>query len=118
MEPCKAREIKMYLTFTDFNATAPDGIIQYAVSIVPILPALILFSFFIIVMLASYFSEKRMTGKGNLSIAFAVAGLLTVIFATLLSIIPGIVNGFELAVCIVIAIIGIIQMFIPREPSY
>ena len=46
-----------YQTLTEFNATGMDGMLVYVATVVPIFIPLVLFSFFTIITLATYFSQ-------------------------------------------------------------
>lgn len=99
-----------YETIHDRNITEVAQYWQYAADIVPIFIPLVLFAIFIITMLGTYFSQRRTTGRGDMISSFAVAGIITAISATLLSLID-VVPLILLVPVWVIAFIGIIILF-------
>ena len=75
---------------------------------------LFLFALFLITMFGSFFSSKRLTGKGDMSISFAVAGYFTSGLALILSLITGMINIFTIIIVIGIAIIGTIWLWLSK----
>lgn len=75
--------------------TSPDQLVGSIVATVPILPNLILFFTFVVIMLSLYYARARREGSeksGNLPMAGAIAGLITFTGAIVLFIADGIVN--------------------------
>lgn len=72
---------------------------------------LTLFVVFMGIMMASYFSQKRRNGEGDIVVSFAVAGFITTGFAIILSIIPGLIDIKTLVTTIAVAVVGIIMLF-------
>ena len=73
-----------------------------------------LFAFFVIVMMSSYFSQQRMTGKGDMPSSFAVAGYLTTGLAILLSLIPNFVSVPTIVIALIVSTLGTFWLFLSR----
>ena len=101
-----------YQTFQEYNQTDLTGLFTYPASVVPAFTPLILFALFLISLLASYFSQKRLTGRGDFMASFAVAGFFTAIVAIIMSLVPGLINMLTLVTCIIVAIIGVILLLV------
>ena len=103
--------IHAYKTLDEVNTT--EGvytIFQYVSNEVPIFSPMILFAFFIIACLGSYYASIRNSGRGNLSASFAVAGFLTSILATLFSFL-NMVNSTTVVLTYVVSILGVLWLF-------
>ena len=100
-----------YQTINEYNVTGIEDLFTYTAQIVPIFIPLVLFGFFIIASVASYFTQKKLTGMGNFSASFAVAGWLTAILSTLLSLIPNLVALPVIIMWYAIAFIGVIWLY-------
>jgi len=109
--------IQAYLTIADYNISSADQYFGYVATVVPIFIPLMLFSLFIIISLATYFSKKRLTGFGDFPASFAVAGFVTTITAVLLSLFSNVINPLTIGICIIVTVIGVIWLFFSRESS-
>ena len=87
---------------------------QYVSDVEPIFFPFLLFAVFIIVSLGSYFAQKELTGRGNFLASLSVAGYITTIVAYVLSLIPGVVNVFTIAVCLVVTIIFTLLLILQK----
>lgn len=76
---------------------------------------LLLFSFYLIISMGLYFSQKRTTGIGDFPTSCAVAGFTTVILATLLKLVPGLLGGGIYAITIVVAVLGVLWLFFSKD---
>lgn len=76
---------------------------------------LILFAFFIIIMMGSYFATKRQIGTGNLPASFTVAGFTTFGLSILMSLIPNLINPLVYVICLAISVIGLIWLMFSRD---
>lgn len=72
-------------------------------------------AFFIIILLATYNSQKNRTGYGDFWASFAVAGFLNFVLAVLFSLISGLMNLYVLIICLALAIIGLIGLMFNRR---
>ena len=70
---------------------------------------------FLIVMMGTYFAQKRLTNKGDFPASFAVAGIFTAIVAVVMTLIPDMISTWTVVATIVIAVIGFIFVSITRE---
>jgi len=101
-----------YIEFTEFNQTGIAGLFLYPSAVWAGFIPLVLFALFSIVLMSTYFSQKRLTGRGNFNSSFAVAGYFTAIVALVMTLTEGLINLPTLTICIVIAIIGTILLLI------
>ena len=99
----------------EFNATGIDGLFQYAAQVEPTFTPLLLFTIFMISMLGTYFSNRRMTGKSDFAASFAVGGWFTLIIAFVLNLMDGVINVFTMGICIAVAIIGLAFLIFSRD---
>ena len=104
-----------YQTFAEWNKTGLDQMFAYAADTVPLFIPLFLFSFFIIITLASYFSSKRLSNDGDLAASFAVAGFSTVIIALVMSLIPGLIPTTYVVITIAVTVLGILFLFFSKR---
>jgi len=103
-----------YQTLTEFNATGMDGMLVYVSTVVPIFIPLVLFSFFTIITLATYFSQRRLTGRGNFFSSLSVAGFSTTILAFIMTLIPDLINTLTLVVTVSITIVAVIILLLTK----
>ena len=87
----------------------------YVADVVPIFIPLFLFSFFVIITIASYFSSKRLSNDGDLAASFAVAGFSTFVLALVMSLIPGLIPTYTVLIVLGIAILGILFLFFSKR---
>ena len=104
-----------YQTLTEFNQTGAAQFLSYPAAVVPIFIPMLLFTLYIIVLLGTYFSSKRLTGRGDFFASLAAAGLFTVVLAIIMSLMEGLVNIVTLSVCVVVAVIGAILLLISKR---
>jgi hypothetical protein len=105
-----------YQTLDNINTTAGvHTIFQYAVQEVPILTPLILFAFFTIACIGSYYSSIRLTSKGDFPASFAAAGFITSIVAVMFTLIPGMINIQTLVITFAVGILGVVWLFFSRK---
>ncbi len=101
-----------FTTYSDFNITGLDGLLLYTAEVVPIFIPLTLFVIFIVVTLGTFFGQRTFTQDGGgLASSLAVAAWLTTIIAFLMSLIPGLINTFTVAVTFVISIGTTVLLF-------
>ena len=75
-------------------------------------------SLFVIIMVGSYFSRERMSGKGDWISSFAVAGYITFGAAIIMSFIPGMIDNLSIVICLAIAFIGTLWLLLSKDSSY
>lgn len=69
---------------------------------------LLLFSVWCITCFSIYYGQKKLRGKGDISMAVATAGFITAITATLFIMIPGLINGWVYGICLSVAGLGVL----------
>ena len=74
-----------------------------------------LFALFIVTLLGSYFSSKRLSGQGDIWVSFAVAGYFVVGATLLMSLIPNLIDTFTVVITIVIAIAGTLALYLNKS---
>ena len=101
---------------SDVNTTSGmHKVWVYASTTVDIFTPMVLFVFFMIVLLASYFSQKRSEGRGDFITSFAAAGFSTFLVALAMTLVAGIINLSTLVVCFVVAIISALALLISKS---
>ncbi len=106
-----------YQTLQEFGNTS-EGIhimFLYAAATVPIFIPLMLFSFFIVMALGSYFAQIRIRGRGNFIASMAVASYITAITAIFMTLQPGLIDMLTLSVTIMVAVLSTLWLFISKE---
>lgn len=76
---------------------------------------LVLFAFFVVICLGSFFSWQRTTGRGDFVVSFAVAGYVTFGLAIILSLADGLINISTIVTVLVIAIVGTIWLYLSKR---
>lgn len=92
-----------------------DRIFVYVAGQVPIFIPMVLFSFFMIILLGGFFSQKRTDGKGDFPQWFAIAGYLTAIASLLMLLIDGLINVPTVVVTIAVALGGSIWLLTSKD---
>ena len=82
---------------------------------------MVLVAVWIIFAVGGYFTQKRSVGVGDLPQCVAVAGFTTCVFAFILRLVkdsagdPCLVGGTALAICIVVAVIGVLWLLFSQD---
>lgn len=76
---------------------------------------LVLFAVWTIFVVGSYFIQKRGVGTGDFPQSLAVGGFVTLVLAIILRLVPGLVSGYTLAVCVIIAGLSILFFLFSRD---
>ncbi len=106
---------KAYLTFQEYNVTEPSGLFTYPAEVVPQFIPMVLFALFSITLMATFFSQKRLSGKGDFFASFAVAGYFVSIVAFFMTLVDGLINLPTLVICFSIALVGSIFLLIGKD---
>jgi hypothetical protein len=106
-----------YTTFHEFNQTGMSGLLLFAQHTWSGFIPLLLFVFFSIIMLATYFSQRRLTGKSDFVGSLAAASYATTVLAFVLSLIDGLINLYTLSFCIIISILATFFLLTSKESS-
>ena len=104
-----------YETFAEFNQTDLAGLFLYPAHIWEGFIPLVLFGLFSIVTLSTFFSQQRLSGKGDFFVSFAVAGFFTSIVAFSMKLVEGLINTYTLITTFIIAIIGVVLLFVSKS---
>ncbi len=106
-----------YQTFAEFNRTGIDGMFVYVATVSNIFTPFLLSAFFLIALLGSYFSARRMSAGagGDFPASFAVAGFLTFLVALVMTRIDGLINNYILIITLIVAILGILFVVFSRQ---
>lgn len=93
----------VYQEIGNFNQSeGAISLFKYTADIVPAFIPLLLFSFFLITLLGSFFYSKRSIGRGDFYGSFAVASWLTLIISLIFTLIPNMITN-----TIIVPIIGL-----------
>lgn len=103
-----------YTTLENLNASSPTDIFQIVSEAVPIFPTMMLSAIFIILTMGSYFVMQRRFGKGDLPACCSVGGLVTVVCAIIMSLIPNFIQTYVVVVAIVLEILFVVWLFTSR----
>lgn len=76
---------------------------------------LTLFAIWTIFVFGSYFIQKRGVGTGDFPQSLAVGGFVTLVFAFILRIVPGLVSGYALAVILIIEVLSVVFFLFSRD---
>lgn len=76
---------------------------------------LILFAFFMIILLGSFFSQKRLGRDADFAVSFAVAGFLTAGLSYIMMLRDGLLSPFVGLITTFIAIIGVAWLWFSRN---
>jgi hypothetical protein len=109
-----------YLDLSTLNATTdPSDIIVYANLLTGgALGPLILAAFFFITLMGSFFAELRFSGRGKMSVSFAVAAYVTFGLSVIMMMKDGLLNPAYLFATIGLSLIGTAWILWPSEPQY
>jgi hypothetical protein len=97
------------------NVTSLTQLFVYPATVMPHFYSLMLFSLFVVVLSASYFSQRRLTGRGDFLASFVVASWFISVIASVLYIIPGMIATTTLLLCIGVSVISIIFLLLSRN---
>lgn len=104
-----------YETLNQANVSSASGIFIYVADVVPVFTPMLLFTLFIITLLGTYYSQKRLERGSSFLTSFAVAGYVTVVIAYSMMLIPGFINVLTLSVVTVVAIISTLLVLLHKE---
>lgn len=75
----------------------------------------VLFAFFCIALIAGYYGQVRFTGRGRFKDCFGVASMLTLGLSVLMASIDGLLDGWYIFLCAVIATLGVMWLLIADD---
>ncbi len=76
---------------------------------------ILLFAIWCIVVFGIYFAQKKDSTAGDFPMALAVGGVVTVVFATLMRLIEGLLDPVTYAITIVVALVSVIFFFFSKD---
>lgn len=97
--------IRATQTLAEFNATGIDNLLLYSQTVQPLFIPLILFSFFLLISLSSFFGTRRYSDRGDIFLSLTVGSFMTSILSILFTLKEGLINIETVITCIVITII-------------
>lgn len=97
------------------GSTGLEQLLIYEAGQVPFLMPGILFSIFIIILSAGYFSQDRRIGEGNFPMWCAIAGLITTTGAFILFLYQNLLNLEVLIICVIITILSMLWLFLSER---
>ena len=106
---------QVWQTFSDYNQTGAAATLAYTSHNVPFFIPLVLFCFYIIIVITSYYFSRKVGDRGNFFASMAVAGYLTTIVAFSMTLIEGLINSTTLITTVVIAVIGTLLLLIQER---
>ncbi len=106
---------KTFQTFSEFNKTGLDNTFLYVAATSNIFIPLVLFGFFVIILIGSFYSARRMGGEGDFPASFAVAGFTTFLVALVMTLIDGLINNFTVVICLIVVLVGILFLFFSKK---
>jgi UDP-N-acetylmuramyl pentapeptide phosphotransferase/UDP-N-acetylglucosamine-1-phosphate transferase len=102
-------------TLQQYNQTDLAGLFTYPAKVYSGFIPLVLFGLFSIVLLSTYYAEKRLTSRGDFFSSFAVAGFFIAVVANVMNLVEGLINGLTVMICVVVSIVGVILLFLTRD---
>ncbi len=111
--------IRAYQTIDQFNnSEGPAALFQYSNSITGgLFSRLLLFAIFMIIMLGSFFSQRRIDGNEDMAGSAAMAGFITSGAAIILSFIPGMVTTADVVITISITIVMVLWLLTSKSSN-
>lgn len=99
------------------GATGITGVFGYVATSFPVFFPFVLFCIWLIIMLGSYFSEKRLNGIGDIMSSFAVSSVITFVLSSILYLMisPSLIDPITWIVTLIFAVIGVASMFTSNE---
>lgn len=77
-----------------------------------------IFLIYIVLALSMYYAQKRMGGRGDIAVCFAISSYVMAGFVILLAMIPGLVNGYIVVEIIVLATVGTLWIYFAKKSEY
>jgi hypothetical protein len=74
-------------------------------------------AFYLVILLGSYFSQQRLTGRGDFAASMAVAGFVTFISAILMSMIPDFITLTPMIISALVAILGVAILYASKREA-
>lgn len=105
-----------YPTLDSYNTSQGIQVLfQYSSDIVPGYIEMVLLAFWLIAGLGSFFAQKQLTTRADISASIAVASFLTLILGISMSLISNLVNPLTLVVLVVVNVLSMMLLFFGRK---
>ncbi len=104
-----------YQTFQQHNQTDLAGLFVYPADIVPLFIPLLLFILFAIVMMGTYFSQRRLTTKGDFLSSFVTASFFVAVVASVMTLVDGLINLLTLSITYGVFIISVMFLLFSED---
>jgi hypothetical protein len=105
-----------YKTLEEFNVTNADDLFSYMNVVWPGFTPILLFSFWIIIVLGSYFASK-VAGKEKIQVSIAVASFLTFLLSMILTLKEGAINISTLVITFTVMIISVAWLLLSKDSN-
>ncbi len=79
---------------------------------------LLIFVTYIVLLMGIYFTQKKLTGKGDAPVAAAASGYAMAGFAIFLGMIPCLLDGWVVVQVIVMAAVGTLWLIFDKKSNY
>lgn len=96
------------------SANGLEAVFVYIGNQVPMFFPMMLGAFFMIIFFSGLILGKRQEGRESISLWFFLAGFATTVVATLLYLLPGVINTTTYGICIGIMALGALWFFNTR----
>ena len=94
-------------------------IVQYANDVTGgLLMPMIVFMLYFAIGMGMYFSQERMTGKGDMAVCLAISSYIMVGFVILIGMIPGLINAVVVIEVIILASVGTLWLYLSKREQY
>lgn len=105
-----------YETLTERNITQVGDYFDYANDLTSgIFVSMFLFSFFMIILIGGYYTQKRLDGSANFLNNLVVASYLTTILSVLLSFIAGLIPATTIFICAIISVLTTLWLYYEKD---
>jgi len=104
------------MAYTELNnVTSLGQLFSYPTSVFNSFYNIVLLGLFLIVTSSTYFSQRRLTGEGDLLASLSVASWLVLIVASIMSLIEGMLPSSTLIIVIGVTILTTILLLLSRK---
>ena len=102
-------------TLEEFNKTGIDNVLVYIAGTSSAFVPMFLFSFWLIIVLGTFFGTKRFTGQSDFFASMAVASFATFTVTLMMTLKEGLVNGTVFVTVMTITAISAVLLHFSRE---
>lgn len=76
---------------------------------------LVLWAFFVIALIGSYYGQLRMSGRARIEVSFATSAFVTLLFAIIMETVPGLLPAVHFWAALAITILAVIWLYFSQE---